>query len=262
MTDREELELLFVDNLAAIDRAVSALCRRYGIATDEIEDVGSWIKARFVESDYAALRQFRGESSLSTYLTVVAAMHFRDYRAQRWGRWRPSAAAHRHGPAAVRLETLVVRDRIPLRQAGEMLRSAGETDMTDRQLAELLGQLPSREPLRPVEVGADALLARKAPGGADAGLWSAENDAERRQLLQQLETALEHLPPEDQVMLRLRYWEGVSIANIARILGVEQKPLYRRLERALRELKTRLERAGVYPSALALLDDVSEPEVA
>jgi hypothetical protein len=54
----------------------------------------------------------------------------------------------------------------------------------------------------------------------------------------------------------------VGIANIARILGVEQKPLYRRLERALRELKTRLERAGVYPSALALLDDVSEPEVA
>jgi DNA-directed RNA polymerase specialized sigma24 family protein len=35
------------------------------------------------------------------------------------------------------------------------------------------------------------------------------------------------------------------VADIARRLDVPQKPLYRRLERALRTLRTALERAGV-----------------
>ena len=262
MPEREELERLFVENLGTIDRVIAALCRRYGIARDDVDDVASWVKARLIESDYAALARFRGESSLATYLTVVVAMLFRDYRAQKWGRWRPSVAAQRRGAVAVRLETLVVRDHVPLRQAGEMLRSAGDTEMSDRDLAELLAQLPSREALRPVEVGADALLRRESAHRADARLWTQETDAERRALVRHLDDALAQLPPEDRVMLRLRYWEDVSVADIARTLGVEQKPLYRRLDRALRDLRKRLEASGVSPDAFAFLQESAEAEVA
>ena len=80
------------------------------------------MRLRFIENDYAAIRKFRGESSLGTYLTVVVAMLVRDYRVQRWGRWRPSAAARRLGDVAVRLETLVRRNGQAVHEAAETLR--------------------------------------------------------------------------------------------------------------------------------------------
>ena len=51
--------------------------------------------------------------------------------------------------------------------------------------------------------------------------------------------------PEDRVIVRMRFWEGESVADIARALGLPQKPLYRRLERTLAALRRSLEAAGV-----------------
>ncbi|HEV2146432.1 MAG TPA: hypothetical protein VGR37_03360, partial [Longimicrobiaceae bacterium] len=162
MPDRKDLEALFLENLGWIERVAASICRRHGFGGDDAEDFASWARLRIVEDDYAVLRKFRGESSVTTYLTVVVAMLFRDYRVSRWGRWRPSAAARRHGRLAVRLETLVHRDGYRLEQAGELLRTTGETDLSERELAELLARLPARSPTRPVEVGPDPLASTPA----------------------------------------------------------------------------------------------------
>src|SRR5919109_1132038 len=98
MPDRQALEALFLRNLGWIERALASVCRRYGVSRDDAEDFASWAKLKLVEDDYAVLGKFRDESSITTYLTVVIAMLFRDYRVQRWGRWRPSADARRRGP--------------------------------------------------------------------------------------------------------------------------------------------------------------------
>ena len=161
------LEALFLEHLPIIHRVAAAVAGRNGLRGDEVPELASWIVSRLVEDDYAALRKFRGESSLATYLTVVVTMLARDYRIQRWGRWRPSAAARRSGDIAVRLETLVYGRGYTLRQAGELMRTTGATQLTDRELAGLIAQLPSREPLRPVEVGIGTLAALAAPDGAD-----------------------------------------------------------------------------------------------
>jgi RNA polymerase sigma factor (sigma-70 family) len=258
MQPRDQLEAIFLAQIPSVDRMVGALCRRYGVARDETEDVASWVKLRLVEDDYATFAKFRGESSLTTYLTVVVAMFFRDYRAQRWGRWRPSAVAQRRGAMAVRLETLVVRDRVPLRQAAEMLRTSRETDWSDRQLAELMAEFPAREPIRPVEVGAGALEREPDSGAADESLWSGIAAGERRDVMRQLDGAIANLPPDDQVVLKLRFWEDMSVADIARTLGVDQKPLYRRVERLLRGLRSQLEQSGISSEALSFLSETQE----
>ena len=46
-----------------------------------------------------------------------------------------------------------------------------------------------------------------------------------------LSVALSCLSPQDQIMVRLHFGEGLSIADVARALHLEQKPLYRQLER-------------------------------
>jgi hypothetical protein len=43
----------------------------------------------------------------------------------------------------------------------------------------------------------------------------------------------------------MHFWEGLGIATISRALGVEQKPLYRRIGRLLDALRRRLTETGV-----------------
>lgn len=245
MPDRQSFEAVFLENLDWIERIVASVCRRHGLSGEDAEDFASWVKLRLVEDDYAILRKFRGESAITTYLTVVIAMLFRDYRVERWGRWRPSAAALRHGRVAVRLETLVHRDGFRLDQAGEILRTTGETDLSDRELAALLAELPVRTPLRPVEVGSEPLASAPATAHADDLVVGGEEEEERRAADDALSRALQRLPPEDRLILRMRFWEGLSVADIARGLDLPQKPLYRRIERALGDLRKYLEAAGV-----------------
>ena len=245
MQQRTDLEALLRENLGWIDRVAGSLCRRHGLAGDEVDDVTGWVRMRLVENDYAILGKFRGESAVTTYLTVVVSMLFRDYRVSRWGRWRPSAAARRLGDVAVRLETLVYRDGYRVDQAGELLRSGGHTDLADGELVRLLAQLPVRTPTRPVEVGDEPLATHAGGDGADDRVRRDEAREERMQAEQALRQALDSLPPEDRVIVKMRIWEDLSVADISRALHLPQKPLYRRLERIFGRLRSGVEDAGI-----------------
>jgi RNA polymerase sigma factor for flagellar operon FliA len=71
------------------------------------------------------------------------------------------------------------------------------------------------------------------------------DDADRQFVDRTLSAALESLPGEDKAILRMRFWESMTVADIARALCIAQKPLYRRIERALAEVRQYLEASGV-----------------
>jgi RNA polymerase sigma factor (sigma-70 family) len=244
MPERSQLEALFLAHLPVIERILAVLTRRHGLAGDDAEEFGAWAKMRLVENDYAILARFRGESAPATYLTVVLATLHREYRVSELGRWRPSAAAQRAGPIAVRLETLTRRDGMTLGQAGELLRTNGETTLSDRELGVLAMRFPMRAPLRPVQVG-DARADAAGSARADELIESDEAASEAAAARRALDLALVGLPDEDRLVMRLHYMEAMSVADIARGLALPQKPLYRRLERTLQRLRRELERAGV-----------------
>jgi RNA polymerase sigma factor (sigma-70 family) len=239
------LERLFLSNLAAIDRIAAVICARQGLPTSELEEFGSWVRLRIMENDYAMLRKFGGRASLGTYLTVVIANLFRDFRIRRRGRWRSSAAARRLGPVAERLERLVYAQRMMLREAIETVRGETGDTRSERELATLFARIPVRLPLRPQYAGEEALAHLPAESGTDAGI-EAEAERSRREALRLcLERALDALPADDRLLLRLRYWEGLGVAEIARDLGLEPKPLYRRFDALLRALRRALTAEGV-----------------
>lgn len=242
--DRQDLEALLRDNLEIVNRIVASVCHRNGLHGDDADEFRSWTYLRLVDDDYAILRKFRGESALATYLTVVIAMLFREYRVREWGRWRSSAAAQRLGPLAERLEMLIYRDGHTFSQAAEMIRSEG-VEVSDRELADLLAQLPPKHPSRPVSVGSDALDSAPAPSRADERVEGDETDRARRHAEAALFRALERLPDQDRLIVRMWVWEDLSIADIARALVLPQKPLYRRLERIFKRLRADLEAEGV-----------------
>src|SRR5215831_14503938 len=245
VVDRAAAEALFLQHLARIEKTIGLLGRRHGFRDTDAADLASWIKLRLLEDDYAVFQKFRGESSITTYLTVVIATLIQDYKVQRWGRWRPSAAALRTGNIAVKLEALVYRHGYQLSEAAELLRSRGDTDLSDRDLAAMLADLPRRGPPRPREVSDDSLETKPGASSADEVLDREADIQERTTVEGALRAAVERMSPEDQCILTMRFWQDASVADIARTLNVPQKPLYRRLDRAFTLLRRELTRQGI-----------------
>jgi RNA polymerase sigma factor (sigma-70 family) len=247
MPDRATFEAQFLAYLPWMRRVTAALCRRHGLRGADVEDCTSWVLLRLLANDYAVLQKFRGESSVRTYLTVVLATLHKEYRVQQWGRWRSSAEARRRGPIAVRLEALVYRDRYSLAQAIQILRltaDATAADLSDRELAILFAALPTRSARGECELLDEVPDARDATHPEEA-LLAAEARDEQATVACAIAEALTLLVPEDREILRMRFWDGMTVAEIARALRLPQKPLYRRLPRILQVLRRALEARGV-----------------
>lgn len=236
-------EELFREQLPTIERILASVCRRHAASDEEAEEFGSWARLKLIEDDYAVLAKFQGRSRLTTYLTTVLVNLFRDFRIQRWGKWRPSAAARRLGTTAVLLERLTSRDGFSFEEAARHLRDNHAVDRTDAELAELAAELPHRT--RRYHEGEEALEGLPGEARTSGRVEAAERDELARRIEGTLATALAGLGEEDRVLLRLHFREGLTLARIARLLGVRQKPLYRRKNRLQGRLATALEAQGI-----------------
>lgn len=233
----------FERHIPLIRDIVCRVARRRGLDRDEIDEFNSYVMLRFVESDWAPLRQFSGRSTLRTYLVTVVCRQFLDYRIRLWGRWRPSARASCLGPVAVRLERLVNCEKRSVREALEMIRSEPGSALTEDELLNIARQLPHRaSPRFDGETDLDQLA-------SDACAEERLLDRDRRRLIEKvtnkLAQALQGLPEESRRMLEMRYGEGLQVRRIAEILETDSKPLYRQFERCLRALRCILEREGL-----------------
>src|SRR5215213_8684477 len=92
-----DFEAWFTDHYELVQQLTAAAARALGIRGGDAEEFASWAAMRLWDNDYGLLRKWRGQSSLETYVRVVVTNLGREFRVQRWGRWRPSAAALRLG---------------------------------------------------------------------------------------------------------------------------------------------------------------------
>ena len=245
MSDPQNPERLFLEHLGWITRVATMTCSQHGVWGPEAEDFAASIRLKLMEDDYAIIRKHRGEATLKTYLATVVNRQFHDYLREKRGRWRPSAAARRLGPPAPDLEALVYRDGLRLDQAGELLRTSGRTSMSDRELGDLLKGLPARERMRPREIPADAVVEQEANEHADDRVTRAEADARDEHRSNALNRAMARLTAEDQMIVRMHFVDGLSLADVARALGLEQKPLYRRVKKLRDELRKLVQDEGL-----------------
>jgi RNA polymerase sigma factor for flagellar operon FliA len=258
-------EALFVSGLPHIEAAIRFACRRNGCRAEEAEEFAGHVRLKLIEDDYAVLRKFEGRSSLRTYLAIVVQRLMLDFRNARWGKWRPSAEARRLGDVALRLEALLYRDGHTLAEAGELLRGREGRKLGDGELHELARRLPVRQPRRHEPESALAELPA-AGEGAEAFVRERERIERAREIRALLHREVEALPTEDRLILRLRFEQGSTMGDVARVVGGEAKPLYRRVERLLGSLRAALEAAGVraeeLPELVGTAWDAADPVVA
>lgn len=229
-------------DLPTLEQALRRVANRKCLSVDEAEDFTSWARVKLVTDGEAILAKFQGRGTLSTYLTTVALNLLRDYRIAKWGKHRASAAARRHGAVAVRLEALVIRDGFTVGEAIEILRRNEAVTLSSEALAEIAAQLPLRR--RPRFENEENAQAPSAERADERVLLREARDAAVR-VEAALAEALSTLEPEDRVILKLRVREGLSVADVARTLDLDQKPLYRRVDRLLAHLRREMEERQV-----------------
>jgi RNA polymerase sigma factor (sigma-70 family) len=235
---------LYVLHRALIEQAIAAVCRRHRLSGTDAEDFSSAVRLHLLDDDCSVLRRFEGRSSLKTFLVAVVGHLFLDWRNARWGKWRPSVEAKRQGPVAMLLERLVVRDQLSFDEALEMLRTNHHINESRSTLESMAARFPARAGRRLVSADILDAVADPTPH-ADTRLLQSEARDEAEPVRRALRKALAALPAQDRLILRLRFIDGFTFANIANTLGLDPKPLYRRVERLMQQLRARLEAEGV-----------------
>jgi RNA polymerase sigma factor (sigma-70 family) len=242
-------EQLYLGHLKLIDEVAEHAARRRHFSREETEDFVSTVRLRLFEKDYEIIRKFEGKCNFRTYLTVVINRQMLDYQNHVWGKWRPSAEAKRLGPAAVRLEVLTKREGLSLGEAFEILRMNEHVEISREEVEALAARLPNRNPSRRMQ-GEEELVDHPAEVEApDERTLALEKLKRKQEIWEILHTALASLPAEDRLIATMR--TEFQVAQIAKTLDLEQKPLYRRIEKIWKTLRAELEKKGVRPEDVA-----------
>jgi RNA polymerase sigma-70 factor (ECF subfamily) len=113
----------------------SAQLRNQSVRPQEVEDLAAEVLSQIVARDYAILRHFKGQSSLGSYLTVVARRITLHQMAQRSaGRGVPAG----DGPAPVNHEAATAKGHeAAIDNVEEVQRLLGKLPPRDRQVVRM-----------------------------------------------------------------------------------------------------------------------------
>jgi len=236
---------LLTSNLAVIERAVGFASRRYRLDPDDAEEFAAIVKLKLVDNDYAILRAYESRASFATYISIVIQRLALDYCIHVWGKWHASAEAKRLGSLAVDLEKLLFRDGRTIDEALVFL-GAKHEGITRESLQTIAGRLPDRAP-RHRDVGLEKAesVAITRPAEVEEPVFANERRRASERLSAVMSAVIERLPEDERLILQLRFEGGMTVPQIARSLGLDQKLTYRRIERRMRDIRVELEHSGI-----------------
>lgn len=223
-----------------LSQVVREVSRGRGLPPEDAEDFEQTVMLKVVERKFDIFLQFRGLSSLRTYLRVVVARRLLDWQNQRYGKWRPSAAAVRLGEHAVALDRLINRDGYTVDQAVAIVETRRGAPSA-RTLQRIAAQVPRR--LRPRRMLTGS-IPHEPVLDFDDPLQADERERHEAQLHATLAVAVARLSSDDRRLLALRYEQERSVREVADMINTDAKALYRRYERLLRGLGRTLAEHG------------------
>jgi RNA polymerase sigma factor (sigma-70 family) len=236
-------ELNFELYVGEVARAVAFVANTFRLSAGDAEELASDVWVKLLDREARVLRRFRGRARIGTYLVKVARNLLLDRRNKEWGRWRPSSAARRTGAVGVALDRLLTRDGLSLDAAEQSLKCAGIVP-NDVSLSSVAALLPVRQKRTFVDEGVLESLAsddQDSPGRP----CSLERARTARGVQRALDSALATLSAADRQLLSWRFVDGLTIAAIAPLAGLEARTLYRRFDKIMGHLRHQLEARGV-----------------
>lgn len=250
----------FLQNIKTIERICAAICRRNHVNADECAEFTQEVKFRLVQDNYATIRKFEGRSALSTYLMTVIDRLYRQYRIGQWGKWRPSAEAKRLGDKAVTLERLMTRDGWTFYEAVQVLTTRAGSVYTAAELERIYLRLPVRHP-RPMLISDVDTPEAHAENDTAERVQASERELTARRTAAAVDRILETFDAQDRLILRMRFWEARKVPEIAERLMIEQKKIYKRLDKLFATMRVALEGAGIERRDIDMLVSGGDQEI-
>jgi RNA polymerase sigma factor (sigma-70 family) len=265
LQERSDYSRLIVDHLPNIEKQ----CRKAAVSPGnscsdiEIDNEADHLLTEVLDhlkaNDYKVLRDFRGNSKLTTYLTAVISNLVIDLVRKRKGRSRARERAKDLGPVAYKLYELVYGRGYSLANAhGHLVLSHGISESEDdlRTMLDRIGGSnvvaragTSDWPYQGLEVLAGDEIELVVPDPAKSAediLIGTQRDSHREQAISVI---LEGLSGEERFMLRLRYpateEEPRSVREIAIMLAQSEKAVDNRLRRILMRCRETLLSCGL-----------------
>lgn len=235
--------MLLDEHLDLIRSKLRGISRHSGLPALDAEEFPSWAFVKLMDDDCRILGKWEGRSSFPAFLSVVLRNLLRDYRIHLWGRWRPCVASSQRGQEFVLLERLVVRDRLSIEEALERLRMEHGVSLP----AEDAEQIAALFRIRPDHRTVSDLVLLETPvdGHVESRVEEEERARIAKRLSELLVPLLQSLPAEERLILKLHFFDGLSMAKIDPILGRPQRELYGVRDRCLKRLRRSLHESGV-----------------
>ena len=243
--DRDAAERLFLAELKTIEKILRFSCRRAGLREDEAEDFAADVQLKLIDNEYAIIRQHDRRSSFAGFMSVVIHRLLLDYRNAQWGKWHASAEAKRQGERGVTIEAMLYRDGRTIDEALPALLRRWP-DLTRAEVEKIARSLPDRvRRPRTVEIECAAERVGEDAETVQAAAFESDRAGRARKVGAIVRSGIRDLEETDRLLCKLHFEGAMTVAEIARTLKVEPKPLYRRIQRALAKVRALLEKRGV-----------------
>jgi len=230
------------------------VARPFGHNADQFGEVFLFVCEGLARDSFRRLRRFRpeGPARFSTWLYAVARNLCLDWHRREWGRQRLFESVARlssldHEVFRRVLEEglpldealLPIRQRFPTASREQLEESCRRIDdaLSPRQRWLLGSRRPRLEPLDGVGTGEEPRQRREAPdGGSDPEALAARSE-ERTALAR----AFARLPKPDRLLVRLRFGQGLTLEQVARLTGSgSAQAVDRRIREILKHLRTEM----------------------
>ncbi|NVN99091.1 MAG: sigma-70 family RNA polymerase sigma factor [Geobacteraceae bacterium] len=204
------------------------------------------------EDEFRRLRNFRGTSSLTTYITTIVNRLLVDLIRQRVGRSRAKERSERYGDLGQKVYELLVMERVTAHEAVEILVSKYDIIVTFDQIQEIRDVMFGRSGRHQIDAdlstawGKDGELITVNHATPESEYICQELSQKRRSVLGGV---VDSLTAEDKVVVRLRFplddKEPLSSEEIGLMLGKSSKEVDRQIRRILVKCRELLLKKGV-----------------
>ncbi len=236
------------------------------------EDAALYVLDGLATDDWQRIRGFRGKSRFSTFLSSVVYRLLEDYSREKFGRVTPPKWVRELGGLWLLLFRLLCLERFSFADAvlkATLLRPDVDEKTIDNSAEHLLAEIPDcGKSIREEEYDDGSFVNRGSASSAISEereeqlivealareVFGERQSRREEEVLNKLFAQRLELKAEEQLLLRLRFREGLAVKDIGKMLGLNRFQVNGRLRRTHEKIRNYFKDAGCEEELRLLLN--------
>lgn len=210
-------------------------------------------------NDYRVLKEFKGNSRLTTYLTAIISRHAVDLIRKKLGRDREKERAKEWGDVGLLVYQRVIKNGYPLGDVFNELRTNGTFSGSMEELETMVHKIKGKNPHTPHSSNGNSVVKNgKTINENEYVIPDTKGDPQeilmekqrKEKIHQVLQSIIAPLSGEERLLLRMRFpaheeEKPKSVEQVSHALGITQKAVYKRITRLMKKCRDKLQQEGV-----------------